>query len=1153
MTSPQWQRVDELLDALMELQTAERAAFLDRECDGDNALRGEVESLLAAHDQASGYFDSQPAAIADDLIRDRQAEALVGHAIGPYRIVREIGRGGMGVVYLAERTDDQYRRQVAVKLLWPGMLNTEIVRRFRRERQILANLDHPNVAKLFDGGTTEEGWPYFVMEYVAGQPITEYCNARRLSVAERLRLFQQVCAAVQYAHQTLIIHRDLKPGNILVTEDGTAKLLDFGIAKLLDPARHAVTAQPTTNALMMTPDYASPEQMRGEAITTASDVYSLGILLYELLTGGHPYQIKDRSLPELVRVVCEQEPEAPSQRVGQFAKLPHGLGEAKPERLRAQLRGDLDQITQTALQKDANIRYRSVEQLSEDLRRHLEGLPITARKASLAYRSEKFVRRNRVGVLTGALVFLTLLGGIVATARQARIADRERGRAEQQAAEAGRQKSLAETQAAEALRQKSLAETKSNEAEENSVRAEEQRLLAEKQRGLAEDQAESNRRLLYASQMNLAGQAWDINNVGRVQELVNGYLPQSRKQDLRGFEWHYLWRLVYGNGQLLNFRSDSSVYATVFSPDGRRIATGMDNPTVTIWDTLTGKKLAVMTRHTRHIRGLAFSPDGRTLASASGDKTIKLWDVDTGQESATLTGHTSYVTSVVFSPDGKKLATGGRDNTWRLWDVANRKLLLTIESRASWVNTLAFSPDGRRLATGNGGVPTVKLWDAETGKEELAIDGQGAIWAISFSPDGKMVVTGSKDRTARILDAQTGCEVVTLRGHTNEVRTAAFSPDGRMVVTGADDRLVKFWDPASGLDFATLKSHTSEVFSLAFSSDGKKLATSDTGNNTKIWNVAQAMEFSLLKPFVARPSGEKLYSLAFSPDGKTLVSAGDSVRLWDVLTGRETSLLKGHTTVVRAVAFAPDGKTLATASADSTVKIWDSRTKQVMLTFTGHQSKTNAQVLAIAFSPDGSKITSGAHEGRPAVRIWETVSGRELHSITGFVRATAFSPDSRWVAFSHEEQIRLYDNFTRQEIAWQAKHDAPVLALTFSPDGKILASGSANSTVRLWRLGANRAVATFTGHGGQVRTIALSPDGNRLASGSDEGLVRIWDIATGMELLALRGHTNQVTSVAFSPNGQILASASLDGTVRFWRAATPQEVAARGRQSAAGN
>ncbi len=1085
MTSPQWRRVDELLDQAMELPTAERAAFLDRECDGDNALRREVESLLAAHDKASGFFDSQPAALADDLIRDRQAEALVGHAIGPYRIVREIGRGGMGVVYLAERTDDQYRRQVAVKLLWPGLLNTEIVRRFRRERQILANLDHPNVAKLFDGGTTEEGWPYFVMEYVAGQPITEYCNARRLSVAERLRLFQQVCAAVQYAHQTLIIHRDLKPGNILVTEDGTAKLLDFGIAKLLDPARHAVTAQPTTNALMMTPDYASPEQMRGEAITTASDVYSLGILLYELLTGGHPYQIKDRSLPELVRVVCEQEPEAPSQRVGQFAKLPHGLGDTKPERLRAQLRGDLDQITQTAIQKDANVRYRSVEQLSEDLRRHLEGLPVIAHKPTFRYHAIKFVRRNQLGVTVALITSVALVGGILVTMRQANV---------------------------------------------------------------AQMQASVNGRLTYAAQMHQAMQAWEFADILQLRELVEKNSLQAVEEDLRDFEWYYLWRLYNYTGERLSLPHPVGVWSAAFAPDGRRIATGTADGKLRMWDADTGRELVVLSGHEENTWAIAFSPHGQRLVTGGGYRTAKLWDVTPRHERelTTFIGHANEVRSVAFSPDGKRLATSSFDYKVKVWNVQSGRELLNIQGHGG-INAVKFSSDGQLLATGHSYEPAIELWDASTGQKLRALDLVGGASSIAFSPDGKSLVAGGRSRVARLWEVSNGKLHTTLLGHDGVITAVAFSPDGKMLATGSADRTVRLWDVFTGEELVALKGHLGSVMSLDFSADGKNLVTCGADGTARLWDIATVLEFTASKHFNLMGR-----FVAFSPDGKKLavISPSGDVRVLDATTGQEFMTFSKFYSPVRSLAFSPDGKRLIT-NYGSVAKVWDIDTGRELITFHGHILLVNT----VAFSHDGQSVATASDD--KTVKIWRAATGQELLTLNRHdarVRSIIFSPDGKiLVSGGSDNTARVWDTTTGLELAVLNNHTAPLMALAFSPDGKILATGSADKTVRLWEVLTARELSTFRGHAGSINCLAFAPNGKRLATGGSEGLVRLWDVANGQEVIALKGHTDSIVSIAFSPDGQILTSASQDGTVRFWRAATPQEVAARGRQSAARN
>ena len=304
------QQLIELFDAVSEQPPAQRAALLEAACQGDVELRAEVERLMQAHEHADGFLEQPPLLAADSF---DQSARVIGRRIGPYRLLREIGHGGMGAVYLAVRDDDAFQKQVAIKLVWPGWNRAEMLRRFLQERRILARLEHPHIARLLDGGTTEEGWPYVVMEYVDGVPITDYCAGQRLTISDRLRLLCQICQAVEYAHQHKVIHRDLKPGNLLVTEDGTVKLLDFGIARLLDPDdAPGSETQTLTGLRALTPEYASPEQIRGERMTASSDVYSLGVLLYELLTGERPYQISGHPLHEVIRIVCETEPTRPS-------------------------------------------------------------------------------------------------------------------------------------------------------------------------------------------------------------------------------------------------------------------------------------------------------------------------------------------------------------------------------------------------------------------------------------------------------------------------------------------------------------------------------------------------------------------------------------------------------------------------------------------------------------------------------------------------------------------------------------------------------------------------------------------------------------------------------------------------------------------------
>lgn len=433
-----WAQIKELFGSALEQEPGARGAFLRTACGEDAQLRCEIESLLASFDSNQSLATESPPAI------DSNTAAIAGQTIGHYRVISQIGSGGMGAVYLAVRADDEYNKRVAIKLVQAGIDTQEMLNRFRHERQILAALDHPNIAKLLDGGTTAQGLPYFVMDYVEGTRIDEYSDKSKLSVRERLKLFRNVCSAVQYVHQNLVVHRDLKPSNILVTAEGVPKLLDFGIAKLMKPELFTNAFDATRIEFrLMTPGYASPEQVRGEPVTTASDVYSLGVILYELLTSLRPYQVKTDSPAEILRAVCDQEPSKPSSAIIRMESLgareknatPESRAQMRgtvPERLKRQLRGDLDTIVLKALRKEPSRRYVSAEQLSEDLRRHLEGLPVTAHQDSWSYRSRKFVGRHKAGVAAAALILISLVGGVLATTWQAQVARRERTKAQQQ-------------------------------------------------------------------------------------------------------------------------------------------------------------------------------------------------------------------------------------------------------------------------------------------------------------------------------------------------------------------------------------------------------------------------------------------------------------------------------------------------------------------------------------------------------------------------------------------------------------------------------------------------------------------------------------------------------------------------------------------------
>ena len=434
MDAARWPRLQEIFHAARELPSSERAAFLDSACGEDEALRREAAALVDADAREDGWLTR----LVDDAVTSVEGVSwAAGQRVGAWTVVRELGRGGMGVVYLAEHADAQFRMRAAIKVVRTTLASPELLLRFRTERQILAQLDHPNIARMLDGGATEAGQPFVVMEFVDGVPLDQYCDARALTVDERIEIFRTICGAVSHAHRNLIVHRDLKPNNILVTPDGQPKLVDFGIAKLLDPTGMGIEVSETrTHTRLLTPSHASPEQVRGDAVTTASDVYSLGVLLYQLLAGRPPYRLRTQSELELERVIVQQELEPPSKSLLRTTSDEPDLiavcraRSTTPERLRRKLEGDLDTTVLMAMRKDPARRYASADQLADDLGRYGAGLPIVARKDTLPYRLRKFVHRHPAGITSAAGIAIVLASTVAFyTTRLASERDRARDEA----------------------------------------------------------------------------------------------------------------------------------------------------------------------------------------------------------------------------------------------------------------------------------------------------------------------------------------------------------------------------------------------------------------------------------------------------------------------------------------------------------------------------------------------------------------------------------------------------------------------------------------------------------------------------------------------------------------------------------------------------
>jgi WD40 repeat protein/serine/threonine protein kinase len=870
-------------------------AFLE-ECHlpADSELMAELRRLERE------YQNGKPAPAAEPDAQDSGGELPVteavpadGHPtiIGTYRLLQKIGEGGMGEVWVAKQSEP-VKRRVALKLIKAGMDSKAVVQRFEHERQALALMDHPHIAKVLDGGITDEFRPYFVMELVNGLALTKFCDQAKLSIRERLELFIPICQAVQHAHQKGIVHRDLKPSNILVTLiDGRAvpKVIDFGVAKATGGKLTDQTMSTQFGAVVGTLEYMSPEQasFSGADVDTRADIYSLGVILYELLTGLKPFdgaRLKQAAYDELIRIIWEEEPSKPSLRLSTDAALPSlaALRQIEPDRLKKLLKGELDWVVMKCLEKQRDRRYETVNALARDIQRYLADEPVEARPPSTGYRLRKLLRRNRGPVVAAGLVFLALVGGVVGTTlglieakRQEKLAVSAKNNAQNQRKEAERQTKIAkeQTQVANAALKDVRTTTESIKQQLRIATAERLAALSYVKRSESLEVS-----LLLAVESGRATRKDEERVLASSHQALLDALGAIGGRRLAGHE--------------------GSIAHVAISSDHRWVVTGSSDMTARIWDLMAenpGMGSRVLKGHEGPIECVAISPNRHWVVTGSRDMTARIWDLmaeDPVMGSRALNGHEGPIECVAISPDSRWLITGSHDKTVRIWDLTATNPNTTsriLRGHEGPIECVAISLDGRWLATGSWD-DTARIWDltnVDPGASAFVLTGHDAnVSSIAISPDSHWVVTGSQDRTARVWDLTAenpGSTSRVLSGHQFPIESVAISPDNRWIVTGSRDTRARIWDLQSDNPVATsrlLNGHQGPIVSVAISPDSRWVVTGSLDHTVRIWDLTAADPSAYPRVLSGHQRG--ITSIAVSSDGRSLVTGSwdATARVW---------------------------------------------------------------------------------------------------------------------------------------------------------------------------------------------------------------------------------------------------------------------------------
>jgi serine/threonine protein kinase/WD40 repeat protein len=1146
-------KIETIFDQARQLPSAaDRGEYLERACGRDDSLRRRVESMLRDDARAEEFLEPGGPGGDEGVGRgvigaSRAGETNMeqpGTVIGRYKLLQKIGEGGMGVVYMAEQ-EEPVRRRVALKVIKLGMDTKQVVARFEAERQALALMDHPNIAKVLDGGATETGRPYFVMELVQGVPITEFCDKNHLPAAERINLFIIVCQAIQSAHQKGIIHRDIKPTNILVTLNAGMPhpmVIDFGVAKATQQKLTEKTVFTNYATMIGTPAYMSPEQaeMSRLDVDTRSDIYGLGVLLYELLTGTTPFpekRLRSVSYNEMQRIIMEEEPERPSTRLRQkssTASTPAAKALATP----APLATDLDWIVMKCLEKDRTRRYETANGLAADLHRHLENEPVVARPPSNLYRFQKTVRRNKVAFAAAAMVALALLVGMALAAWQAVRASRERDAKEL------------------ALREQTRLREKAQTAELNEARLREQ----------AQGQA-------YASDMLLAQQSISANNFGRARALLYRHRPQSKSdKDLRGWEWRYLWQQSASDALAKIWQATNMITGLAVSPDGKWLAIGQnsDLTAVTVLqfvDRTTARIVTNLPARRGTEVNLAFSPKAPLLAFTSSENVrtivqwkLHLWNVETRQTLFELPLR-YFCTGLAFSPDGSTLLVAvqnqpeGLSGELLLFQVPagtlRGKFEVSIPFTEGWSGGVAVDPDFRVAAVAG---QRLQVIDLLTGKPRWsAANKQGEFVCSTFARDGKILITaeGLTDSLLRVWDVNSGKPIgqpiPTTHGMVNDL---ALLRDGKTLASATADGTIQIWDLSDPTELRPLgrplRGQVGEVNALALRAEGRTLLSAHTDGSVYAWEAAplrpEPSPVVLTGVYDWQFAADSRSLLTIDPQGRVTRREGPDFQLKKPLQEIGADLLRSRD----QTEFSDDGQFLA-IYRDGVVRVWDLQTPGPT-----PRLVTPGRLAAHGFAPD-SKLLITYDPASSSVEEWDLNTFQKLNSWpTSFSSRLeklllALSSRGKYLlnVSVNGDEVSLRELATNRAATWENPGQSVVWDVNFSPDGTLFVLSNMRGSAQVWESASLQPVTTVGQQQLPLWGAGFSADGSRLITASDGSeALTLWDLGSRRELLRLRTAGYKFVSPRFSADGRLLGCGNWQNALYIWRAPSWAEIEA---------